>query len=366
MTDVDWVSRWNFTDEWLYQTLEEGGLGLQEGDVYRVNQTVELGIQVIEHTAREEDIDADSDELETPTNTATVQRHEPYTTAMTLNDLRYIPQRLLHFDSLAGANRLVLTDDRSRWIKNEIKASIVLSNSLILEPAKAVMALLGGPDGSGYIALDARLDGKLAATAGRSMRAAWWELGRRLGVADTTLEQKEKEVWKRSPGWRESVAGIGKEAKANAYPPPPDRLMDFTLADARSQRPSTKPQKISALSDLPCPRLLHLKPSLLPLNVPFFISTAIPDPQSHPALRLFYSTYPCIFTLDTPEIKAVVHKHLHAEERLVNELDGYELGPWLERWVGAEVAVRGAELVGTNGSAWGKWAEEMVQPIAKG
>jgi hypothetical protein len=251
MTDVDWVSRWNFTDEWLYQTLDRGGLGLQEGDVYRVNQTVELGIQVIEHTAREEDIDTDSVELETPTDTATVQPHQPYTTAMTLNDLRYIPQRLLHFDSLAGANRLVLTNDRSRWIKNEIKASIVLSNSLILEPAKAVTALLGGSDGSGYIALDARLDGKLAATAGRSMRAAWWELGRRLGVADGTLEQKEREVWKRSPGWRESVTGTGKEAKANAYPPPPDRLMDSTLADARAQRPPTKPQKISALSDLP-------------------------------------------------------------------------------------------------------------------
>jgi hypothetical protein len=36
------------------------------------------------------------------------------------------------------------------------------------------------------------------------------------------------------------------------------------------------------------------------------------------------------------------------------------------KFIGWEVAARSKELVGTNGTAWGKWAEEMVQPIANG
>jgi len=54
------------------------------------------------------------------------------------------------------------------------------------------------------------------------------------------------------------------------------------------------------------------------------------------------------------------------ENGLINALDGYEMSGWVERFIGLEIAARSRELVGTNGTAWGKWAEEMVQPIANG
>jgi hypothetical protein len=54
------------------------------------------------------------------------------------------------------------------------------------------------------------------------------------------------------------------------------------------------------------------------------------------------------------------------EKGVANGLDGYAMSGWVEKFIGWEVAARSKELVGTNGTAWGKWAEEMVQPIANG
>jgi hypothetical protein len=189
------------------------------------------------------------------------------------------------------------------------------------------------------------------------MRAAWWELGRRQGVDEMDLEQAEREVWSRSPAWRVIVSGNA----YGPYQPPPERTIDQAMVDARSQRP--KPS-LSTESTIPCPRLLHSKYSLLPLNTPLFLSHSTTDSQSHAALRLFYSTYPCLFTLNTPMIREIVDES--TKNGLINELDGYEMSAWVEKWIEWEVASRSRELVSTNGTAWGKWAEEMVQPIAKG
>jgi hypothetical protein len=71
-----------------------------------------------------------------------------------------------------------------------------------------------------------------------------------------------------------------------------------------------------------------------------------------------------LFTLDTPEIRGILDMSL--EKGVVNGLDGYDMSEWVEKLIGWEVAARSKELVGTNGTALGKWAEEMVQPIANG
>jgi hypothetical protein len=355
MADVDWVDRWNFTDAWMFGEVGSGGLGLQEADVHRLQQTMELGTQIVE------DVGSETDTQEETASSSGISPGRPYTDTLKLSKLRYLPNRLIQFDSLAGSNRLRLYSQRSRWIRNEIRSTTVIANDLILEPAKEIASLLSAS--GGYISLDARISGHLASSAGANMRAAWWELGRRMGVKDEVLEEAEKEVWTRSPGWREAVTA-NKEVLGSPYPPPPIRLLDPALADARAlrqiKRGAYSPSKI------PCPRLLHSKTSLLPLNTPLFISSSSANLHSHPALRLFYSTFPCIFTLDTPEINAVLEARLGAEGEVVNDPDGYEMGPWMREWVGAEVAARAAEVVGTHGTAWGKWAEEMVQPVAKG
>jgi hypothetical protein len=337
MTDVDWVDRWDFRDKWLYRSVDEGGLGLEERDIYTFPQEIEFHDQITESEPER-------------------HPHRPYIEQLHLGDIKDLPNRLLHFDTLSGTNRLLLSSDKSRWARNEIRSSVVISNRLIIEPANKISQLIGGYNG-GYLALDARLDGKFKDLAGTNMRSAWWELGRRQGIDDMDLEHAEREVWSRSPAWRVIVSG-------NSYGPykdAPERVIDQALLDARLQRPK---QSTSTESLIPCPRLLHSKSSLLPLNTPLFLSHSTSDPQSNAALRLFYSTYPCLFTLDTPEIRRVLDKSL--EKGVVNGLDGYEMSEWVKKFIGWEVAARSKELVGTNGTAWGKWAEEMVQPIAHG
>jgi len=213
MTDVDWVDRWEFSDEWLYLSMDEGGLGLREGDIYTFPQDTEFHDQITE--------------LEPERHP-----HRPYIEQLHLGDIRDLPDRLLHFDTLSGTNRLLLSSDKSRWARNEIRSSIVISNKLIIEPAKKVSELLGRYN-SGYLALDARLDGKLHHSAGTNMRAAWWESGRRLDIGDMDLEQAEREVWSRSPAWRGIISGD----PDGPYRDPPVRIIDQTLLDARSHRP---------------------------------------------------------------------------------------------------------------------------------
>jgi len=335
MTDVDWVDRWDFQDEWLYRSLNDGGLGLGSSDLYTIHQDTEFHDQITESEPER-------------------HPHRPYVEQLSLGDIRDLSNRLLHFDTLFGTNRLLLNTDHTRWIRNEIRSSVVISNGLILGPAKKIAQLLSD---SGYLALDARLDGKFKSAAGVNMRAAWWELGRRQGIDDMDLEQSEREVWSRSPAWRVIVSG-------NSYGPyvtPPEQAVDQVMLDARGRRPQ---QSHDMSSTIPCPRLLHSRSTLLPLNTPLFISHSTSDPQSHAALRLFYSTYPCLFTLDTPQIRSIVNQSL--KQGLVNGLDGYDMSGWVEKWIGWEIAARSRELVVTNETAWGKWAEEMVQPIAKG
>jgi hypothetical protein len=336
MTDVKWVDRWDFRDEWVYLSIDKGGLGLIEGDIYNFHQDTEFHNQITESEPER-------------------HPHRPYAEQLSLREIKDLSNPLLHFDSLSGTNRLLLTGSDTRWMRNEIRSSVVISNELILGPAKKIAQLLGAYSG-GYLALDARLDGTFEEFAGLNMRAAWWELGRRQGIDEMDLEQAEREVWSRSPAWRVIVSGNS----YGPYQPPPERTIDQAMVDARSQRPTPS---LSTESTIPCPRLLHSKYSLLPLNTPLFLSHSTTDPQSHAALRLFYSTYPCLFTLKST-IREIVDES--TKNGLINELDGYEMSAWVEKWIEWEVASRSRELVSTNGTAWGKWAEEMVQPIAKG
>lgn len=335
MADVQWVDRWDFSDEWLERSTAEGGLGVPKDQVYRV---IEDKLHDVQFT-------------DTATDTT-----PPYTELKTLVSISDLPHRVIHFDSLSGSNRLLLESEQLLNLRQEIKGSVVVSNSLILKTAKKVSKLLG----PNYVAIDARVDGAFEVEAGRNMRASWWELGRRLGMKDVILEEVEREVWSRSPGWRKSVTGDHDAM----YPSPPGRLMDNALESARAARDIPK-LPISSISPalIQCPRLTHSRTALLPFNAPLFITSSADEPRSNPALRLFYSTYPCLFTLKTSEIAQVIEEDIGSDT--INELDDVLLTPWLKEWVGLETAVRGSELVGTNGSAWGKWAEEMVQPIAK-
>lgn len=333
MGDVEWVDRWDFSDDWLYREIKHGGLGIKEEEVYRFNEDQPFETQITEN----------GDKAEHPYST--------HTTVVTLSDL---PHRLIHFDSLTGGNRIALESTHLLGMKHEVQASTVVSNPGILDTMSKITKSLG----QGYVAVDARLHGPFESEAGPNMRASWWELGRRLGIEDSVLRQAEVDVWRRSPGWRNAVTGD----PDGRYPPAPGRVGDRFVEQSRVERrpPSTTPVKPANIA---CPRLKHTKQSLLPFNTPLFLTASTDETRSHPALRLFYSTYPCLFTLNTPEIAKIVDREVGLNT--VNDLDGYVLSPWLREWVGLEVAARGDELVGTNGSAWGKWAEQMVQPLAR-
>lgn len=333
MTDVEWVDRWDFRDDWLHREVDDDGLGLAKDEVYRIMGDEPFDTQITEN--------ADAAE-------------HPYSTHLSIVALSDLPHRLIHFDSLTGGNRLALESTHLLGIKHEVQTSMVISNPLILDTTSKITRLLG----PGYVSIDARLHGPLEAEAGLHMRASWWELGRRLGIEDNVLRQAEIDVWRRSPGWRKSVTGD----PDGRYPPPPARIGDRFVEESRAER-RPGPSTPVTPANIACPRLKHSRTSLLPFNTPLFLTASTDDTRSHPALRLFYSTYPCLFTLNTPEIAKIVDREIG--QNSVNEMDGYVLSSWLREWVGLETAARGNELVGTNGSAWGKWAEQMVQPIAR-
>jgi hypothetical protein len=91
---------------------------------------------------------------------------------------------------------------------------------------------------------------------------------------------------------------------------------------------------------------------LVPLNVPLFVATDIPDA---PALEPLRAAFPCMVLLRdlvVPEVRAL--------GRLVNAEDGVRLGPFLVPMLEAAIAARAWAVVGTEGSTFSAYVEDLL------
>ena len=195
--------------------------------------------------------------------------------------------------------------------------------------------------GQDYLAAHERLgDGIFEDDAEDNVRTIWWKLVH--GVLGFGLE----DTMRLEHSFIESIAR-----------PPPDLPLDWDPQTYTAHRLQFPFSKTSALS---CRSPLHSDPRLMRFNAPLYISTDSNDPHNDPRLHPILSTFPCVFFLsDFPERLAPL-------DPLHSSLDGLALNPFLEPLLDALVVARSSWVVGTEGSTFSRFVEDVLWRLHHG
>jgi hypothetical protein len=102
-----------------------------------------------------------------------------------------------------------------------------------------------------------------------------------------------------------------------------------------------------------CTGKLHKAPKLVPLNVPLFVATDKEDALTLAPLR---AAFPCTILLrdlaEIPEVRKL--------DRLVSADDGVRLGHFLAPLLDAAIVARAWAVVGTEGSTFSTYVEDLL------
>ena len=249
-------------------------------------------------------------------------------------DLAKSPARHIQIGTLFGSSRLRLKEKESLRVRKKIRKSMAFSNSLLLDAADGIKDTLGGI----YLGAHIRVgDSHFKTNASSNARMIWWRLVRevlRFSTDDTLkLENKTRQ--------------------ANLDPDPNLRPPHLSLPSGRKPHPPLPPLPKIYTPHIACRGTLHTSSRLRPLNIPLFISTDSQDPTSDPSFALFLRTFPCTFFLsDFPSQAALLH--------LRNNYDGVQMHKFLIPFLDAMVVGKAREVVGTEGSTYSRFVQDVL------
>ncbi|TDL29021.1 hypothetical protein BD410DRAFT_695414, partial [Rickenella mellea] len=301
--EQDILERWDFHDEWIQQHLhisEDETLILKDDNAYHY-RFVDLHPQK--------------------------SLGPRYLESISISELNKHPHRLLQIGTLFGSSRLRLRDSWNVAIRTDVREKMVFANPLFHEITDAVQLSLGGA----YLAAHVRVgDGHFTTNARENVRVIWQRLVHN-SLGFSTNDLANNSILEDESILPSNFAGL-------------DALLP-ELSPSSRKRTNTH---------LRCQRPPHTDPHLIPLNIPLFISTDAPEPSAHEALRLFYDTFPCTFTLsDVPEQLALL-------DNLQSGYDGLMLRDFAIPFLDAMVAAKADDVVGTEGSTFSQFVEDVL------
>ena len=259
--------------------------------------------------------------------------HPRYRTAYPIATLAASDAQLIQLGSLFGSARLRLTDHEHRAARTAIRERMAFTNPHLRRSSLAVAHALGGPDA--FLAAHVRLgNGPFLVAQAQTVRLTWYRL-----VACALRGANA------SAGGIADVHALERRlVPANAGLPPPRNALRVDV-DFVSPR--------SAMHAMACAgKQQHEDRALAALNVPLFVAT---DMQDAPALAPLRAAFPCMVLLRdlvVPEVRAL--------ERLVNAKDGVRLGPFLVPLLEAAIAAQAWAVVGTEGSTFSAYVEDLL------
>ncbi|KAI0055487.1 hypothetical protein BV25DRAFT_1833133 [Artomyces pyxidatus] len=261
-------------------------------------------------------------DYESPLATQPPQR---YLSSVSISTLSASSARLLQLGTLFGSSRLHLRNRTNIALRQRIREQMALSNPLLGSAAASAARRLGDT----YLGAHVRMgDGVFRTLRAQNTRAIWYALVMR--ALNATAAQAHA-------------------LEHTGLPPP---LLPVDRAANRTPHPPLAPLPSSFSPLAPCPRSLHTAPDLLRLNIPLFISTDSPDPRTDPMLQRFLLTFPCTFFLSDI---------LSAElDGLVSAYDGVPLKGFLLPFVDALVVGGAWAVVGTEGSTFSTYVEDVL------
>ncbi|QRV76270.1 O-FucT domain protein [Ceratobasidium sp. AG-Ba] len=245
---------------------------------------------------------------------------------------------VVHFGTLFGSGRLKITTAAYAVARRKIHSSTVISHRGVLDSANIIRQRITGssPDNTSYVAVHVRVTGrKFKPFAKVNGRLVWRELITQLGVS-----QK---------------AGIDLERKYRKYTGPP-APRNFATFKPSSRSFGVDPESASS-GQLSCTRRLGPRAASYKSNleIPLFIATDAPSPRAHPALRLFFATFPCVYVLDDFQSDL---DHLDA----FRDADGLPMRKFLTPLVDMVVAGQATMVVGTMNSTFSDYITRTLHP----
>ena len=246
------------------------------------------------------------------------------------------PKRLIQIGTLFGSSRLRLKSPESLRIRRDVRKSMSFSNTLLLDTADSIYDALGGS----YLGAHVRVgDGHFKADGQENVRLVWWRLVKevlRYGLDETFKLERS----------------IGRLGLPNIELQAPNLPVDS--AARRVPHPPQAPLPKVFTPHLPCRGAKHTSRMLKPLNTPLFISTDAQDPLTDPSIRVFLRTFPCTFFLsDFPTYTASL-------DALRNEYDGVYMREFLIPILDAMVVGKAWEVVGTEGSTFSRFVQDVL------
>lgn len=306
-SDQKLVYRWNASAEWLHESL-----GITGNDTFALKDSSHLQYRFV-----------DSDPLDTP--------GPRYKEAVAVSLLDQVPHRLLQIGTLFGSSRIRLRRRKNLEARGEIRAAMEFTNEILLRTADTIKEKLGNL----YLAAHLRLDdGRFASQSEETVRVIWWRLLR------DALEFSDEDISE-----LESNLGDG------TLRAPPQMPVDVV---PRMPHVPLPPFVASEALNLPCRGELHSAHNLSSLNLPLFISTDVSDPRNHPSLRILLDTFPCVFFLSD------FSRETSSLDNLKSGYDGLHLKEFLIPFLDAIVASRAHEMVGTRGSTFSQFMEDVL------
>src|SRR6266702_846759 len=264
--------------------------------------------------------------------------HPRYRIAYPIATLAASDAQLIQLGTLFGSARLHLSERGHRAARTAIRESMAFANPYLRRASLAAAHALGGPNA--FLAAHVRLaNGPFLMVQAQTVRVAWYRL-----VACALRGANA------SAGGSAEVHALERRlVPANAGLPPP---RDALRVDVDYVSPVASPGGGAMRARACAGKQQHEERALVALNVPLFVAT---DMEDAPALAPLHTAFPCMVLLRdlvVPEVRAL--------GRLVSAEDGVRLGPFLVPLLEAAIAAQAWAVVGTEGSTFSAYVEDLL------
>lgn len=264
--------------------------------------------------------------------------HPRYLMAYPISTLAACRLPLIQLGSLFGSARLHLTDRGNMATRTAIREHMRFTNVQLRRASTAAANALGGQDA--FLAAHVRVsNGPFNALREQTIRSIWYRLVgcalRRVNASAGITEIHEVE------NLLVPTNGV--------FPPSVQEPLVDSVAPSVVRLGGVMPRSWQVR----CTREAHQEVKLVPLNVPLFVATDVEDVLVLAPLR---AAFPCMILLrDLAEIAEV-----RMLDRLVSADDGVRLGSFLVPLLDAAIVARGWAVVGTEGSTFSTYVEELL------
>ncbi|KAI0290330.1 hypothetical protein B0F90DRAFT_1786890 [Multifurca ochricompacta] len=307
---------------------------------------------------------------------ANARPHPRYRTSYPISLLAASDAQLIQLGTLFGSSRLHLTKRRNIAMRTAIRERMAIANPYLRAASLAVANALGGQDT--FLAAHVRLsNGPFRALREQTVRSIWYRLVACALNINGSSDSGTEEVYTLE---RRLVPTDAE------FPPPPDLSVSLRVNHARLPT-SGSTRLVPVLDAMPpmnmnmnsgsstvrvikCAGKPHEESELAPLNVPLFVATDIEEEGDvQDSLAPLRAAFPCMVLLRdlaTMEVGTSLLREVRVLDQLVNAEDGVRLGPFLAPLLDAGVAARAWAVVGTEGSTFSTYVEDLLWPREHG